>query len=62
MMWQKAWHFHLGVFGNIAHVHVLDKQKTKLDDKSEKFIFIGCDNNSKRHKLYNPNNRKFVIC
>ncbi|KAH9650283.1 hypothetical protein KPL70_026315 [Citrus sinensis] len=33
----------------------------KLDDKSEKLIFIGYDNNSKGYKLYNPNNGKIVI-
>ncbi|KAH9681167.1 hypothetical protein KPL71_026862 [Citrus sinensis] len=64
---QQAWSgrkpgiTHLRVFGIIAHVHVLDKSRAKLDDKSEKFIFIGYDNNSKGYKLYNPNNGKIVI-
>ncbi|KAI3445364.1 hypothetical protein Pfo_002029, partial [Paulownia fortunei] len=46
---QEAWNgrkpdiFHLRVFGSIAHVHVPDEQRNKLDDKSEKFIFIGYD-------------------
>ena len=52
---------HLRVFGSIAHVHVPDESRAKLDDKSEKFIFIGYDNNSKGYKLYNPNNKKIVI-
>ncbi|KAH9648378.1 hypothetical protein KPL70_025559 [Citrus sinensis] len=52
---------HLRVFGSIAHVHVPDESRAKLDDKSEKFIFIGYENNSKGHKLYNPNNGKIVI-
>ncbi|KAM1588480.1 hypothetical protein ACFX10_027488 [Malus domestica] len=38
-----------------------NKKRTKLDDKSEKFIFIGYDSNSKGYKLYNPNNGKLVI-
>ena len=38
-----------------------DERRTKLDDKSESFIFIGDDNNSKSYKLYNSNNGKIVI-
>ncbi|KAE8707740.1 TMV resistance protein N-like [Hibiscus syriacus] len=52
---------HLKTFGSIAHVHVPDERRTKLDDKSESFIFIGYDANSKGYKLYNPNNKKFLI-
>ncbi|KAH9706546.1 hypothetical protein KPL70_012251 [Citrus sinensis] len=64
---QEAWSgrkpgiTHLRVFGSIAHVHIPDESRAKLDDKSEKFIFIGYDNNSKGYKLYNPNNGKIVI-
>ncbi|PKU59391.1 Retrovirus-related Pol polyprotein from transposon TNT 1-94 [Dendrobium catenatum] len=36
-------------------------KRSKLDDKSEKFIFIGYDNNSKGYKLYNPNIGKTII-
>ena len=52
---------HLRVFGSIAHVHVPDERRTKLNDKSEKFIFIGYDSNSKGYKLYNLKNGKTVI-
>ncbi|KAE8673808.1 hypothetical protein F3Y22_tig00111772pilonHSYRG00252 [Hibiscus syriacus] len=38
-----------------------NERRTKLDDKSESFIFIGYDANSKGYKLYNPDNKKFVI-
>lgn len=31
---------HLKVFESVARVHILDKKRAKLDDKSEKFIFI----------------------
>ena len=64
---QEAWSgrkpgiSHLRVFGSIAHVHVPDERRTKLDDKSESFIFIGYDANSKGYKLYNPHNKKIVI-
>ncbi|KAJ4724624.1 Retrovirus-related Pol polyprotein from transposon TNT 1-94 [Melia azedarach] len=48
---------------NIAktHVHVPDERRTKLDDKSESFIFIGYDSSSKGYKLYNPNSKMIVI-
>lgn len=49
------------VFGSIAHVHIPDERRDKLDNKSEKFIFISYDNNFKRYKLYNPNKEKTVI-
>ncbi|KAJ4724683.1 Retrovirus-related Pol polyprotein from transposon TNT 1-94 [Melia azedarach] len=52
---------HLRVFGSVAHVHVPDERRTKLDDKSESFILIGYDSSSKGYKLYNPNNKKIVI-
>ena len=64
---QEAWSgrkpeiAHLRVFGSIVHVHVLDERRAKLDDKNEKFIFIGYNNNSKGYKLYNPNSGKVVI-
>ncbi|KAE8735609.1 hypothetical protein F3Y22_tig00000340pilonHSYRG00771 [Hibiscus syriacus] len=64
---QEAWSgrkpgiSHLRTFGSTAHVHVPDERRTKLDDKSESFIFIGYDANSKGYKLYNPDNKKFVI-
>ncbi|KAH9719925.1 hypothetical protein KPL70_005931 [Citrus sinensis] len=64
---QEAWSgrkpsiTHLRVFRSIAYVHVPDESRAKMDDKSEKFIFIGYDNNSKGYKLYNPNNGKIVI-
>lgn len=44
---QKAWGgkrpniSHLRVFGNLGYVHVSDKSRIKLDDKSEKLVFVG---------------------
>ncbi|KAJ4717099.1 Retrovirus-related Pol polyprotein from transposon TNT 1-94 [Melia azedarach] len=52
---------HLRVFGSVAHVHVPHERRTKLDDKSESFIFIGYDSSSKGYKLYNPNSKTIVI-
>ncbi|CAL9218311.1 unnamed protein product, partial [Arabidopsis halleri] len=64
---QEAWSgrkpgvSYLRVFGSIAHAHVPDEKQSKLDDKSEKYIFIGYDNNSKGYKLYNPDTKKTII-
>ena len=65
---QEAWSgwksriYHLKVFESIAYAHLLDKTRTKLDDKNEKFIFIGYDLKSKAYKLYNPSTGKTIIC
>jgi len=64
---QEAWSgrkpgiSHLRVLGSVAHVHIPDEKRVKLDDKSEKFIFVGYDQSSKCYKLYNPYNNKIVI-
>ncbi|KAK2983322.1 hypothetical protein RJ640_016060 [Escallonia rubra] len=64
---QEAWSgykpsvSHLKVFGSIAYVHVPDQQRKKLDDKSEKFIFIGYSQESKGYKLYNPVDKKMKV-
>ena len=52
---------HLRVFGSVCYAHVPDEKWTKLDDKSEKFVFIGYDSRSKGYKLYNPSNGKIII-
>ncbi|GKV27388.1 hypothetical protein SLEP1_g36561 [Rubroshorea leprosula] len=40
---------------------VQDEKRSKLDGKSEKFVFIGYDSSSKGYKFYNPSNGKIVI-
>ncbi|KAK4435048.1 hypothetical protein Salat_0668000 [Sesamum alatum] len=52
---------HLRVFGSIAYTHVPDQKRTKLDDKSASYVFIGYDQSSKGYKLYNPSNEKIGI-
>ncbi|KAK2991758.1 hypothetical protein RJ640_015492 [Escallonia rubra] len=64
---QEAWSgykpsvSHLKVFGSIAYVHVPDQQRKKLDDKSEKFIFISYSQESKGYKLYNSIDKKIKV-
>nr|GEV13382.1 retrovirus-related Pol polyprotein from transposon TNT 1-94 [Tanacetum cinerariifolium] len=52
---------HLRVFGSIAYVHVPSQRRLKLDDRSEKHVFVGYDKQSKGYKLYNPVTRKVVV-
>ncbi|KAK3024038.1 hypothetical protein RJ639_044140 [Escallonia herrerae] len=37
------------------------EKRSKLDDKSEKYVFIGNDSRSKVYKHYNPSNGKIII-
>lgn len=65
---QKAWSghkpniSHLRVFGSIAYMHIPEQKRTKLDDRSEKLIFIGYDSSSKGYKLYNREDRCHQRC
>ncbi|KAG6503382.1 hypothetical protein ZIOFF_035694 [Zingiber officinale] len=52
---------HLRIFGSISYKHVPEQERTKPDDRSEKFVFIGYDGKSKGYKLYNPINGKIVM-
>lgn len=49
------------VFGSIGYVHVPNETRRKLDDKSEKLVFVGYAENSKGYKFYNPQNGKTII-
>ena len=51
---------HLRVFGCDAYVHVPKKNKSKLDNKSEKCIFIGYKYCMKGYKIWNPETKKVV--
>jgi len=49
------------VFSSKAYAHVPDQQRTKLEDKSKIFIFIGYDEKTKRYKLLYPISKKVII-
>jgi hypothetical protein len=51
---------HLRIFGCDAYVHVPKDQRSKLDSKSMKCIFLGYEAGSKAYRLYNPTSRNFV--
>jgi len=53
--------YYFRVFRCIAHIHIPDKQRSKLDDKSEKCILLGVSEESKAYRLYNPVSKKVII-
>ncbi|KAA0041958.1 keratin, type I cytoskeletal 10-like [Cucumis melo var. makuwa] len=52
---------HLRVFRCMAYTHIPDQKHSKLDDKSEKYVFVGYDASSKGYKLYNPVTKKAIV-
>ena len=52
---------HLRVFGCTAYAHVPDAGRQKLDDKAEKFRFVGYCKVSKGYRLLNEKNKKVVV-
>ena len=51
----------LCIFGCFACPHIPNKQKKKLDDKSQKCIFIGYNDVTKGYKLYNYVTKEVII-
>jgi hypothetical protein len=51
---------HLKVFGCEAYVHVPKENKSKLDKKDEKCIFIGYKDGLKGYKRWTPKTKKVV--
>jgi len=58
---QKPTVSHLKVFGSVAYAHVPDQQRTKLEDKSKKYIFIGYDEKTKGYRLLDPISKKVTV-
>ena len=52
---------HLRVFGCVAYAKILDARRTKLDDKSEKCIFVGYGERRMGYRLYNPITKKAIM-
>ena len=44
---QKPTISHLKVFSSVAYAHIPDQRRTKLEDKSKRYIFIGYDEKTK---------------
>ncbi|KAG6392995.1 hypothetical protein SASPL_147225 [Salvia splendens] len=64
---QEAWSgikptmSHLKIFGSVAYVHVPNQRRTKLDDKSRSYVFIGYDEKTKGFRLFDPIEKKVII-
>jgi transposase InsO family protein len=52
---------HLKVFGCICYVQIPKEKRYKLDETSEKCIFVGYSSMSKGYKLYNLKTNKVII-
>ncbi|GJU04879.1 retrovirus-related pol polyprotein from transposon TNT 1-94 [Tanacetum coccineum] len=49
------------VFGCVAHAHVPDQKRSKLDDKSRKCVLLGVSDESKAYRLYDPVSKKIIV-
>lgn len=52
---------HFRIFGCLAHVHVPDVHRRKLDNKSIKCVLLSISEESEAYKLYNPIERKIIV-
>jgi len=52
---------HLRIFGCLAYVHVPSDERSKLDAKSKKCIFLGYKKSVKGYKFWDPVDKKVVI-
>ncbi|XP_017976612.1 PREDICTED: uncharacterized protein LOC18599039 isoform X1 [Theobroma cacao] len=57
----RPWVSYLRVFGCIAYALVKSQTQHKLDEKSEKCIFLGYSSQSKAYRRYNSKNGKIII-
>ena len=49
------------VFGCLAHVHVPDQKRIKLDDKSFQCVLLGVSDESKAYRLFDPVSKKIIV-
>lgn len=52
---------HLRVWGSLAHAHIPDEKRGKLDDKSLTCVMLGFSDESKGYRLYNPATKKIIV-
>jgi hypothetical protein len=52
---------HLRTFGCIAFAHIPSELRKKLNDRSEKRIFVGYSETSKAYRLYNLISKKLIL-
>lgn len=49
------------MWGSLAHAHISDEKRGKLDDKSTICILLGFSEESKGYRLYDPKTKKIII-
>ncbi|CAL2259306.1 unnamed protein product [Prunus armeniaca] len=52
---------HFRVFGCIAHVHVPEERRTKLDNRSITCVILGVSEESKGYRLFDPVAKRVVV-
>jgi hypothetical protein len=52
---------HLRVFGCTAHTKVTTPHLKKLDDRSNLFVYLGVEEGSKAHRLFDPHRQKIIV-
>lgn len=58
---RKASVRHLKVFGCICYAQIPKERRYKLDETSEKCIFVGYSSKSKGYRLYSLKNSKIIV-
>ena len=52
---------HFRVFGCIAHVHVPEERRTKLDNRSITCVLLGVSEELKGYRLFDPVAKRVVV-
>lgn len=58
---EKATAAYFRIFGCIAHAHIPDQNRSKLDSKRNKCVFLGVNDGTKAYRLYDPVTKKIII-
>ena len=49
------------MFNFIRHAHIPDKNRQKLDDKSQQCVLLGLSQESKAYRMYDPISKRLII-